>query len=594
VDAELEEMRRQGVRRSRSRDAGAAPAAPAAPPATHGYASSQSLYSRSLAADQRTLVILIENGGVDLGIPELVDKLLEVVPQSNLLPESARQKVIVFIRDTIQKFTDNLLESAELALNRYSAASPEHYGIVTVLRNGTASYDDLKNKLFSLSREGKLIDLFILTHGSANEIAVNGGITGEKIRQLRAEFGKPLSIRSVYMMNCVGSSLNQAWLDAGAKVSSGSIRNNYLPEPTTFFFWQNWKQGQNFETAVTSAYRKTINVMNDAVRAFFAGLVPGMDSIAQLVDLQKMEFVTDSAPVIQGQRSVSINTDDLSFSQSVWSALATTVLPVSVLRSMGLSGAASTGRVQNSLSASYHSPSMMMARPEDYSRMQNPAAAVPVIAGIAVTDAAQIGLGAAAIIQTQVNASGGSFQLVYDKAQRLLTADARNKMPGAQTSKSKYSRHLMYIGSSSPVIDFAEANIIIEWEGNPYGEIGTPVIRRDLKTSSDWSKSSASVSISKLDRIPLPGTDPRAWPIVYNYEGTFDPVFNGQFEFSGEFEINAFGGLKFNRHEVVSRSLLDFAISGKSEDYVQKGKDVVVPMPTIPQEQIDYLRSTLP
>ena len=70
------------------------------------------------------------------------------------------------------------------------------------------------------------------------------------------------------MMNCVGSSLNQAWIDAGAKVSSGAIRNNYLPEPTTFFFWTNWKAGQSFETAVTSAYRKTINAMNDAVRGF--------------------------------------------------------------------------------------------------------------------------------------------------------------------------------------------------------------------------------------------------------------------------------------------------------------------------------------
>ena len=570
IDAELNEMRRK----------------------TRRYVASQSLYARSLTADQRSLVILIENGGVDLGIPALADKLLEALPQSRLLPESARQKVIVFLRDTIKKFTDDLLESAELALNRYSAASPDYYGLVTVLRNGTASYDDLRNKLFSLSREGKLIDLFILTHGSADEIAVNGGITGAKIRQMRADFGKPLSIRSVYMMNCVGSSLNQAWLDAGAKVSSGSIRNNYLPEPTTFFFWQNWKQGQNFEIAVTSAYRKTINVMNDAVHAFIATLVPGIDMIGQLVDFQKLDFVADSAPVVQGQRSVSINADDLSFSQTVSSRLATTVLDVSRLQSIRLSGAASNGRVHNHLSASYTSPSTMMARPEEYSRMQNPVAAV--IAGIEVADALQIGLGTAAIVQAQVNASSGAFQLVYDKAQRLLTNEARNKMPGSLKSKSTYSRSLMYIGSSGPGIDFAQANIIIEWEGNPYGEIGTPVIRRDLKTSTEWSKSSAALSITKLDRIPIPGTDPRAWPIVYSYEGTFDPVGNGLFEFSGEFEINAFGGLKFNRHEVVSRSLLDFAIEGKPDDYVRRGKDVVVPAPAIPQEQIDYLKGTLP
>ena len=63
------------------------------------------------------------------------------------------------------------------------SAAPEHYGGVSVLRNGTASYENLKNKLFVLTREGKLIDLFILTHGRDNEIAVVSGITGEKIRQ---------------------------------------------------------------------------------------------------------------------------------------------------------------------------------------------------------------------------------------------------------------------------------------------------------------------------------------------------------------------------------------------------------------------------
>ena len=497
----------------------------------------------------------------------------------------------MFIRDTIKGFTDTLLESAELAVNRYSAAAPEHFGGVTVLRNSTASYDDLKSKLFSLSKDGKLIDLLILTHGSDNEIAVNGGITGEKIRQMRAEFGKPLSIRSVYMMNCVGSSLNQAWIDAGAKVSSGSIRNNYLPEPTTFFFWQNWKQGQNFETAVTAAYRRTINVMNDAVRGFISGLpIPGTGSIAELVDFEKLDFVRDSAPVIQGQRTVSIASDDLSFAQSLTNcSLATTVLSAQLLRSIGRSKSFSASGVSISQTSTYFSPSVMMRRPDDFSQMQNPGAA------IAVADAAQIGLAAVGLVQSQVNASGGSFQLTYDKAQRLLTNEARNRMPGAQQTKSSYSQQLVFIGIGNRwPLEFAKANIIVHWEGNAYGEIGTIVIKRDLDTSSDWSRSSASVAISRIERIPLPGTDPRAWPIVFTYDGNYDPVGNGHFEFTGEFEVNAFGGLRFNQHKVVSRSALDFAISGGPEDYVRKGRDVVVATPVIPQDQLDFLRSTLP
>ena len=913
-----------------------------------GLGRSQSLlWAQPFSARDRVLVILIENGGVDLGVPALVDALWSILPGTSLIPDAYRQKLVDYLREKIKSYTDNLLETAELSINRYSASKPDLFGDVIILRDGTASYRDLKSKLIALSGDGKIVDLFILTHGSDDSISVPGGISGQKIRDMRAENGKPLSIRSVYMMNCVGSSLNQAWIDAGAKVSSGALGNNYLPEPTMFFFWQNWKDGQTFENAVTSAYRKTINLMSDAVRAFLRQFpIPGAESLAGYLNFENLDFVKDSAPVIQGQRSVTINSDDLSFSKSTSSSLATTVLPVGLLRSLGTSQSASDGQRQsnrisqqgidfikgwegframyndpvghctvgygtllhtgncdgrpseqpyvngiseenatqllaqkasdfqqvindrvtvelnqnqndslvsfvyniggsnfqkstllrllnqgdygavptemkkwtkasqngklvdlpglvrrrdaeaelfqrlapataqslsrlerftrslssvdysipgtlpeiaqptpntcwaavftmmyswkinqsmgiadalsrvgskyvdmftrdigldtesakvlyndsglvpiysfnptiegwtsllqkygpayidvgyNALNAGTHaiivtaisgdgspdktsityvdpiegrtitlkfrdflakyeaqsavqwpytivhwpagpgsmqnslshinsyrfeSPSHVVTAQSRYSIAQNPAAAV--IAGIEVADAAQIGLAAASVVQAQVSASQGSFSLSYDKAQRLLTNEARAQMPGSQTSKKSYSQHLLNIGSDNPLVNFAKADVIIEWEGNAYGEIGTVVIRRNLGTSTEWSKSSANTTITKIERIPSPGTDPRTYPIIYTYEGTFDPAANGYFEFSGEFEINAFGGLKFNRHEVVSRSLLDFAIGGSPQDYVRKGRDVIVPVPVIPQEQITYLRTRLP
>jgi hypothetical protein len=162
-------------------------------------------------------------------------------------------------------------------------------------------------------------------------------------------------------------------------------------------------------------------------------------------------------------------------------------------------------------------------------------------------------------------------------------------MPGAQAGKHSYSASLLHLAIGA-LIPAAEADVIIEWEGNAYGEIGTPVIRRRLETSTEWSKSSANITITKLDRIPPPHSDPRTWPIVYTYEGTYDPYANGYFEFTGEFEISAFGGLKFNRHQVVSRSMADFAIGGTPEHKVARGPDITVPVPQIPQEQVEYLR----
>ena len=229
-----------------------------------------------------------------------------------------------------------------------------------------------------------------------------------------------------------------------------------------------------------------------------------------------------------------------------------------------------------------------MTQQSNYSVAQNPGAV------ITVAEAAEVGLSAISVIQNQASASQGSFTLFFDKAQRLLTTEARARMPDSQSSKKKYSLHLLYFGIDRPLIEAAKADVIIEWEGNAYGEIGTPIITRNLGTSTEWSKSSANTTIVKVDRIPLPQTDPRTWPIVYVYEGTYDPLGNGHFEFSGEFEINAFGGLKFNRHEVVSRSLADWALGGTPQGYVQRGQDVIVPVPAIPREQLEYLRTRLP
>lgn len=302
----------------------------------------QSAWSKSLAAPDRALVILIENGGVDLGLPALVQKLLAAVPRGDMIPDSARKRLVDFLREKIKSLTDNLLETAELSINRYAAAKPDLYGDVVVLRNSTATHQDLKNKLIALSRAQKIIDVIILTHGSDDHISVAGGVNSAQISAMKTEHGKPLSIRSVYMMNCVGSSLNKAWLDAGAKISSGAMKNNYLPEPTTFFFWNSWKEGQPFETAATSAYRKTINLMNEVVRGFINALpIPGAGGLAESIDFANFEFVKDSAPVVQGQHGLTISSDDLTFAQSVVSGLATTVLSERALQLFDYSRAAS-------------------------------------------------------------------------------------------------------------------------------------------------------------------------------------------------------------------------------------------------------------
>jgi hypothetical protein len=218
-----------------------------------------------------------------------------------------------------------------------------------------------------------------------------------------------------------------------------------------------------------------------------------------------------------------------------------------------------------------------------YSYAKNPA--LFGIAGLGVVEAAELGLGAAGLV-SPVMTKSGNLTISSDKAQRLLTVQARQKL--TNNAKTTYTYPVLWINFDRPIGDFADALIEVTWEGNNYGEIGGAYVRRNLKSTSAFSKSSLNVSFTKLDRIPTL-KDPREWPVVFAYDGTFDPYGNGQFEFQGEFEINAFGGLKYNRHEVKSVSAMDFLLWGKPEDVVQKKSNRAYTVPALPPDQKAYL-----
>ena len=673
----------------------------------HGYASAQSV-SRAMTATDRALVVLLDNGGVDLGLPALVDKILDALPGSSAIPSSVKRDVVSFLERRLREVTDNLLESAELALARYESAKPGQYSDVTVLRNSTSLANDLKTKLFALGQAGKIIDLYILTHGSDRSIAINDGgadITDVTIRGWKTEYGKALPLRSVYMMNCEAATLNQAWLDAGAKVVSGSVGLNVLPEPTTYLFWNSWKDGQGFDSAITGAYTRTVGMINAAVRTV-VGEVPVVGpALAASIDVGTIAAIRSSAPVVKGDGSLTISSDALTFSQSLaQTSMVTVVVPMSDVATIG-SGTAGTSRSVSSAGMDLirqweHGPdldqrvaaavkvldetvpvplnqnqvdalacfvcgigeapfrqSTLLRMLRDGSHARVPAEmkkwvqarrgsevvqldellrrrqaeadlyerppglpadhaepvlarsvyesggtlAVPMtaysyaqnpLAGIAIADAIQIGLGAISTGQGLVQAGEGGLDFTYQQAERLLTTQARLQMPGAAATKQTYRHRFLTLDAQKP--GMAYADLVVTWEGNAFGEISTAIMKKDLARSSDWTKASGVVKVEKISPIPASGTDPRTWPITYRYSGSFDPVGNGKWEYEGEFEINAFGGFKVLSHDVVSRSLSDFLKAHSKESYVRKGVDHVPPVPPLPQEQLDYLKKNAP
>ena len=233
-------------------------------------------------------------------------------------------------------------------------------------------------------------------------------------------------------------------------------------------------------------------------------------------------------------------------------------------------------------------PAKKYSGSKNYSIAKTPAAAgLFGIAGLTAVEAANLGLAGASLLQPVMTKSG-NLTIVSDKTQRLLTPQARQQL--GSIPKKTYTYPLLWINFDKPLFGAADALIEVTWEGNNYGEIGGAYVRRNLQNTTAFTKTSLNVSFTKLEKIPPHQMkDPREWPVVFAYDGTFDPWGNGQFEFQGEFEINAFGGLRFTRHEVKSVSLADWALWGKPENIVKKKSDRYYRVPPLPQKQREYL-----
>jgi len=83
--------------------------------------------------------------------------------------------------------------------------------------------------------------------------------------------------------------------------------------------------------------------LNEVVRSFIRKL-PIAGDLADRLSLGDLDFIRGSAPLVQGQGSVTIATDDLSFAKSISSSLATTVVPTSLVQSLADSAAALPAR----------------------------------------------------------------------------------------------------------------------------------------------------------------------------------------------------------------------------------------------------------
>ncbi len=214
----------------------------------------------------------------------------------------------------------------------------------------------------------------------------------------------------------------------------------------------------------------------------------------------------------------------------------------------------------------------------DYSQQMNPG--LFGIAGLEAVEAITLGLTA---VQLGASAAQQTGKLVYQpvnvnrlmkKEPRPYTRNYAHKIFGAQTFK----------GGFAPA---AKVTFIVEVSSNDYGEI-VGLVKHSLTGSSNFDYTSLNVTFTNLGMNPRPTSskDPRSWPIRVAYQGQYDPVGNGKWDFQGEFEFNAFGYFKILKHNVVDRSFITIANFGKPSDFVYRFHDSSgTAIPRLPADQ---------
>lgn len=246
------------------------------------------LASTGLAqAPSRTLILLQENSGKSA--------LTDWMPPA--------------IRSVAQAVVDQVVEFSESA--KFALLAQGSYQRFINLSDTDCSRANLLSHLIAESHAGRMVDLAVLGHGRDEELILRVGpnLTGATYRngvydagsirrmlvEARQQYGASFqfSLRTVYMCNCRGGTLNDDWLAIGAKVAIGSVHDNYMPEPMISDFWSLFvKEDSRVEHAAAEAYQRAARVWQ---------FVPDWSTVNPNTDYSR---ITGSQPIVSGNRNL--------------------------------------------------------------------------------------------------------------------------------------------------------------------------------------------------------------------------------------------------------------------------------------------------
>lgn len=235
---------------------------------------------------KKALVVLMENEGYKLGLPEDVSittytcdrfrfdlgqgqNILDVITRiagqlvgaaQCLNPANWRAtrvplaRYVMALNQFTQVVTDTVLEDIGRATIERSRAR-EVYDRVEILEDADFRKSMIRSTLAELAK-GYIVDIHVLAHGSTSRIGPrhadsNEQMTPRAIEELRSI--PNLKLRAVYQQNCFGQFMRDEWMRAGALVVNGSVHVNYMSFGYASFL-NRWLNGERFSLAVNNSF----------------------------------------------------------------------------------------------------------------------------------------------------------------------------------------------------------------------------------------------------------------------------------------------------------------------------------------------------
>jgi hypothetical protein len=242
----------------------------------------------SCVPTKRALLVLMENGGFPLGLPErfavdvptcggftfayssedtrpFLTILADYVSQvTQIVTKAAQCAVGIGWHTTTMDLTEyvNAVNHWELQVSDTvledigrqtieSSRASEVYNRVEILEDDDFKVSKIRSTLAELAPEYR-VDIHVLAHGSPTRIGPKLSDPAERLTDdAVANLGSipGLHLRAVYQQNCFGRFMRDKWIAAGADVVNGSKHVNYMSFAYSSFLTR-WLDGETFKNAV--------------------------------------------------------------------------------------------------------------------------------------------------------------------------------------------------------------------------------------------------------------------------------------------------------------------------------------------------------